>query len=410
MTQEEADRGRILQDYAETKISLCQAAKQLGVSYRQAKRLWARYKSSGMKGIVSQKRGKPSNRKLDPQVHRNVVSLIRENYPDFGPTLATEKLKKCHKISLSKETVRQVMIQVGIWSARQPKRKVYQRRLRRASEGELALMDASDHDWPEERGPRCSLHVIVDDATGKITAGHFEKEECTAGYMRACMDYFVENGVPRSFYVDRHGVFKVNAGNSIDTSLTQFGRAMKELGIGLIYALSPQAKGRVERAFGTLQDRLVKELRLQKINTIEAANDFLKSFLTSYNEQFAKPARSFCNVHRKLERDLKYVLCSKEKRVVSKNLEVSYEGVTYQIAAEQDNMSLKRADVTMITTLEGQLFIEYKGKLLKYKKYSDTPAPIKEVSIDELLKMWKKPRGSINGVSNKHPWKRGYAA
>ncbi|HEY5236263.1 MAG TPA: hypothetical protein VIJ14_08810, partial [Rhabdochlamydiaceae bacterium] len=228
--------------------------------------------------------------------------------------------------------------------------------------------------------------------------------------MRTCMDYFAKEGVPCSFYVDRHGVFKVNTGSAIDTSLTQFGRAMKELGIELIYALSPQAKGRVERAFGTLQDRLVKELRLQKIDTIEAANSYLKTFLKSHNDQFAKPARSSSNAHRRLEKDLKYVLCSKEKRKVSKDLEVSYKGMTYQIVAEQDTLHLRRASVTMITTLEGQLYIEYRGRLLKYKKYCEALAPVKEVSNDKLLKMWKERRGPNKRVPDTHPWKRGYAA
>jgi hypothetical protein len=294
------------------------------------------------------------------------------------------------------------MIESGLWLPKQKKmRRVFQRRERRSAKGELLQADGSDHKWFEERAPRCTLLVAIDDATSQITA-RFEEEETTSGYFRLMKGYIEENGIPVALYTDRYSVFKVNQGN--ENKDTQFGRAMKELGVELIFARTPQAKGRVERANGTLQDRLVKELRLQNISTIEEANAFLPAFLTKYNEKFGKKPKSTFNAHRPLKQkeNLEHILCEKNARKVSKDLEVNFEGQIYQLQACQYRHRLQGNQITVIRTLKGDLVMKYNEELLNYSIFKGS-APLildaKQLTAYKEKKKWK--------PSKNHPWKRG---
>jgi transposase len=278
MNSKEIERYETFQRFERSEITLRQAATYLNLSYRQIKRLWKKFKDEGKKGLISNRRGKTSPRAYPHHLKLKVLEVIRAKYSDFGPTLISEKLLERETWKLSKETIRAWMLENGLWVAKQERKKqIYQRRERRAAEGELLQGDGSHHDWFENRAPRCTLLVIIDDATNKITA-RFEKGETTSGYLTLMKEYIEKHGVPEALYTDRYGVFKVNQGESERGGLTQFGRAMQELGVELIYARTPQAKGRVERANGVLQDRLVKELRLQNISTIEEQMPFFRHF------------------------------------------------------------------------------------------------------------------------------------
>jgi hypothetical protein len=265
--------------------------------------------------------------------------------------------------------------------------------------GELLQADGSDHEWFEKRAPRCTLLVVIDDATGEVTA-RFEQEETTVGYFRLMKGYIEQHGVPKALYTDMYSVFKVNQGEGY---ITQFGRAMKELSIELIFARTPQAKGRVERANGTLQDRLVKELRLQNISTIEEANTFLPTFFAKYNAKFGKRAKSPVNAHRPLkqEEDLEHILCEKNSRKISKNLEISFEGKIYQLQAVKCCNRLQGKEITVIRTLQGTLVMKYQQAIFDYKILEESALSImdsKQLRMHAEKKKWKPP--------GNHPWKQ----
>jgi hypothetical protein len=403
MSTKEVEKYEIFQRCQRSEISLRQAARLLKLSYRQTKRLWKTFRQEGKDGLISKRRGKPSPRAFPIHLKREILGIIREDYSDFGPTLISEKLDEREARKISKETIRGWMVEARLWIPNHRRRKqIYQRRERRASEGELLQADGSDHKWFEERAPRCTLLVAIDDATGKVIA-RFETEETTAGYFRLMKDYIEKYGVPEALYTDRYSVFKVNQGDA--NKLTQFGRAMQELEVELIYARTPQAKGRVERANGTLQDRLVKELRLQNISTIKEANAFLPVFLAKYNQKFGKKSRSSFNAHRSLKQkeNLQHILCEKNTRKLTKDLEVSFEGQIYQIQAVNQRNRLQGSRITIIRPLGGDLVMEYEGKSLNYKKLQEIQSPLvldsKQIVTYKEKSKWRPPRT--------HPWKRG---
>lgn len=335
------------------------------------KRLWRQYKTHGVQGIISKKRGGKGNRAYPEDFKKNIVSIISRKYMNCKPGFVTEKLNDHEDIKISDEAVRQLMIKHHLWIPGQRKKQIHQRRNRRESEGEMVQMDASDHRWFENRGPKCHLHLIVDDATGKLKGGYFAKEETTEGYYKAIQPYLEREGRPVDIYCDRRGTFKVNNGKN--RKMTQFQRAMKELGINMIYAMSPQAKGRIERTFGTLQNRLVCELRLRHISTMEEANKYLEEFITDYNAKYAKSPASPFNAHRDLtpNHELKYILCFKYARRVTKNLEVKYKGQIYQLDKRYEKLQRNRIEV--IETLDGEFSFSHNNIKLRTKVFTDTP-------------------------------------
>lgn len=380
MSEKEVERYEILRRVARKELKIKDTAQLMGVGERQAKRLYKAFKEHGKKGLVSKARGKRSNRAFSKEHEEKILDLVASHYHDFGPTLAAEKLDERHNIKVSNEKLRQMMIIHGLWKPKAIRKAVaYQRRPRRKQRGELVQMDASPHDWFESRGPNCALHLAIDDATSEVLAGRFEPTETTVAYLRMFKGYVQEHGLPKQLYGDRSTIFYVSHGEKRKT--TQFTRAMKELGVKVTCANSAQAKGRVERKNGVLQDRLVKELRLQGISTIDEANEFLPIFFAEFNRKFAKPAYNTHDAHTPLKHNLnlEIAFAIKATRKITKNLEVQFENRILQIQAPNRVRRLRYQAVTVIKTLKGQLHIDYKGELLRFVEYGveETQPPIK---------------------------------
>jgi hypothetical protein len=303
-------------------------------------------------------------------VKKQGLDLLKTKYRGFGPTLAHEKLVERDELQLSVESVRKIMIEEGLWKPRKLKKVVaHQLRERRACFGELVQIDGSPHDWFEGRAETCVLLVFIDDATGKLVELQFVDSESFFSYSQAAENYFKRHGKPIAFYSDKHGIFRVNqASTGASDTITQFGRAMRELDIQIICANTPQAKGRVERANQTLQDRLPKEMRLLKINTREAGNAYLPEFMADFNKRFADEPRSDVDAHRPLtvKDDLTRILTWQESRTISKNLTVQFENVVYQIQTERPTYAMRNALVTVCADAKQNITLLYKGKSLPY--------------------------------------------
>lgn len=382
MKEHEVDRVGIMQRLAAKEIKQRHAAKLLNLSIRQVKRVFKSYKTHGAKGLVHRGRGRVGNRALPKEEKDRMLTLITTNYADFGPTLACEKLAELHGISHADETVRNLMIDAGLWIAKERKIvRLHQLRERRDCLGEMVQADGSPHDWFEGRMSKCTLLVFIDDATGKLLHLEFVESESTAAYFTAVQHYLKKHGRPLVFYIDKHGVFRVNTtkGKSADTSdsngLTQFGRAMEELDIGCIFAESAEAKGRVERVNQTLQDRLVKEMRLRGICTMEQANIYALEFIEVFNRKFAVTPKSPVNMHRPLlpTQNLHEILCEKYTRILSKQLTISYENRIYQIQTDRPTYAMRHAPVTVQKDTNGIIRIVYKGKSLDYTIVREQP-------------------------------------
>ncbi|PRE64632.1 integrase [Burkholderia multivorans] len=372
MSMRELDRLKVVEAVVEGRLMPWRAAERLGVSRRQIERLVARYRASGPVGLVSQRRGRPSNHQLPEDLAHRALSMIRERYADFGPTLACEKLWECHGLQLSKETVRRLMTEAGLWiPRRQRPPKVYQPRARRACLGELIQIDGSEHRWFENRAPQCTLLVYVDDATSRLMMLHFTATESTFSYSEATRAYLERYGKPVAFYSDKASVFRSTNASKTGSNVTHFGRAMYELNIDTFCANSSPAKGRVERAHLTLQDRLVKELRLRGISTVADANAYAPSFIATYNARFAKPPKSDFNAHRPLrdDEDLDQLLTWRETRRVSKSLTVLYDRVLYLLADTPMNRTLIHRYIDVWEYPDGRIEIRADGAALSCRQY-----------------------------------------
>lgn len=408
MSPQDLERIKLLEKIKSKKITQVEAARLLDLSERQVIRLCQEYKKFGAAGIISKHRGKPSNNRLSDDFKNKVAATIREHYSDFKPTFAHEKLFENHNLDLSVESVRQIMIAHGLWTGgKQRKIVVHQMRQRRSQYGELIQMDGSPHAWFEDRRDTCTLLVFVDDATSKIMQLRFEEQESCDGYMDALRGYIQQHGRPISLYCDKHGVFRVNAKEAQSgTGETQFGRAVRELDIDLIYANTPQAKGRVERMNATLQDRLVKELRLEKIDTIEQANAFLPKFIEAYNRRFAVEAASNIDAHREIipnENDLNQILCKRSTRVITKNLEVRYQNKVYQIKTSGMGYHMRGAKVS-VNDYKGKVSLIYRNKELAYELF-DPCKKINPVVDSKSINTHFKKRSEWKPAQD-HPWKK----
>jgi len=406
MSNREITRLEVMQRLQGKSLKQHEASRMLGVSVRQIKRLFRAYKACGPSGLVSRRRGKPSNHQLDPKTVQKAIDLICEHYRDFGPTLAHEKLTEKHELWLSRESVRRIMIAEGWWKPKRAKKpSVHQMRERRACFGELVQIDGSDHDWFEGRTPRCTLLVYIDDGTGQLLELWFVPEETFFGYCEASRHYFERYGKPVAFYSDKHGIFRVNQPRPLGTTsgLTQFGRAMQELDVQIICANTPQAKGRIERANQTLQDRLVKELRLRGISDIDSANDFLTEFRQDYNRRFAVVPRSNHDAHRPLlkSENLDIILTHQKTGTLSKNLTVQSKGVIYQIQSNRPDYALRNAQVTVCENAQGEVTILYKNKPLAYTIYQKSPRQAEVVDTKTLDRQIKVPKPPAPN----HPWR-----
>src|SRR6478609_4205603 len=357
MSKAELSRVDTLARVARGELPVAGAASLLGLSPRQVFRLLARLRAEGASGLASRRRGRPSNRRLPASVREAALAVVRERYADFGPTLAAEKLAEAHDLRLSREARRG---------------RVHQPRHRRDRLGELVQIDGCQHPWFEDRGPPCTLLVFVDDATSRLMHLRFVPAESAFAYMAATRAYIETHGKPVAFYSDRHGIFRVNHPDAAGgDGVTQFGRALHELTIAIICANSPQAKGRVERAHKTLQDRLVKELRLAGIGTIEAANAFLPAFVADYNARFAKEPRLAEDLHRPpaAHEDLDGALTWREERTVTGSLTLHYNKVLFLLEPSEVARSLARKRVTVHEFPDGRLAIRHKGVNLPYRTF-----------------------------------------
>lgn len=416
MSLKELNRVEVMERLSTKQLNQVEAAAHLELSTRQVRRLQEKYRQEGPPGLVSHRRGKPSNNRLCEAIKQEALSWIEGRYKDFGPTLAHEKLTEVHGIKLSVESVRQLMMREGYWQGKQRrKRVVHQQRLRRSRVGELVQMDGSPHDWFEGRGERCSLLVWVDDATSRLMHLRFEPCETTRGYMRGLKEYVKKHGRPLCLYTDKHGIFRQNQGSDLkELEDPQLVRALKTLGIELICANSPQAKGRVERANGILQDRLVKELRLRQISDLDSANAFLEEFRQDYNRRFAVPPKSDVDSHQQelpTDEELALILSHQEWRQLSKNLELSYHNTLYQLESTQPGYRLCRSRILVSETPEGVVTLWHQGKSLSYKTLSKQQrrtdildSKEKEHRVNQLVQARQSsPKGK---PASSHPWKQ----
>jgi len=409
MTKKELSNYEIIQNLIDGKINGTDASKQIGVTIRHIKRLKKRVDDCGAEGLIHQGRGKEGNRKLDSAIIDKMKEHLKETYYDFGPTLACEKLEENHNIKTNKETVRQTMIDLELWKVKPRKtgKKWHVWRARKDNYGELQQFDGSYHPWLEDRAEEMCLLLSVDDATGKITHAKFDYNEGVKAVFKFWLEYLAKNGLPLSVYLDKFSTYKINHKNAVDNKelITQFERAMNQVGIKPITAHSPQAKGRVERMFETLQDRLIKEMRLVNINTIEQANEFLIKYIPIFNAKFAViPARKK-DLHKKITKQVKdqlpQIFSIQKQRKVSNDYTIRFENDYFQLEQEQPTTVYKKDTVIMEKHLDDTIKINLKNKYLDYKVLPERPK--KEIDIKLPALTIKKQSNYIPPAN--HPWR-----
>ena len=372
MSAAEVSRFDTLMRLDRGEIRVADAMVLLSLERRQIYRLLERLRQEGAAGLISRKRGRPSNRRYDDAFRGRVVSLVREHYTDFGPTLAREYLAERHDIRVSCETLRQMMIAAGLWKDREARRpRPYQPRYRRDCRGELVQVDGSKHWWFEDRGPQCTLLVYIDDATSELMHLEMVESESTFSYMRATRAYIERHGKPVALYSDKHSAFRNNTASANGDGMTHLGRALHALNIEIICANSPQAKGRVERANGTLQDRLVKAMRLEGISTIDEANAFLPSYMARHNQQFARTPSDLRDLHRPLapHENIEAEMVWREQRTVTAALTLHYNKAMFILEPTPINRSLPRKRVEVCEFPDGRIEIRHEGQVLPYRVF-----------------------------------------
>lgn len=367
MSKKEIDRLTILKQVDAKNLSVAEASELMGKSERQTYRMLNRIREEGAKGIIHRLRGRKSNRGYPEALKRKIITLYRQGYSDYGPTLYSEKLLENHKISIDHETIRKWLRENAITTSIRRKRPHRKKRERRSCYGELLQFDGSYHDWFEGRGAECCLLNCVDDATGKVYL-KFAISENTQDVLQSMWDYVKQNGIPRSMYVDRASVYYAEG------KLTDFGRAMKELDVEMIYAKSPQAKGRVERFNRTLQDRLIKALREKAISNIAEANEYLqKEFMGQFNERFSVNSESV-DVHRSAEGyELENIFCYKTTRQVRNDYTINLAGGYIQLLTGQSPLPRPKQQVTVSRWLNGQMHIYFNGQELNFTELKVNP-------------------------------------
>lgn len=423
MTEKERERAALIKAVVRREMTQALAGRRLKLSVRQVKRLCRALRRGGVRALLSRRRGRASNRRIASAERERVLGLVRERYSDFGPTLAAEYLHEHHGYEHSVETLRQWMLGAGLWRAKRQRRKrAFQLRERRPRVGELIQVDGSPHAWLEARAERCTLIAFIDDASAALSYARFEPAETTNAYLRGLRDYVRRFGRPLALYSDRHSIFRKH--DPEDPMPTQFERAMRELDIEPILALTPQAKGRVERAFQTLQDRLVKALRLAGIATLEAANAFLPSFVERYNARFARAAALPEDAHHSAPATeaLRLATCQHHTRVLSKSLSCQFRGLLYQIdTGGAPAYALQGARVSLCEDFDEQypLVLLNGQRRLAYRTFQRAPRLAEQRSVDDktldsAVELARKRRaaaqGRLNARNPNHPWCRDLAA
>ena len=409
MSRKERERLTIMAGVKAQELTLVQAGELMGVGYRQGRRIWKRYPADGDAGLVHRLRGQPSARRKPTELRALALARYEEErYADFGPTLMAEHLAQ-EGLAVDHETLRRWRLAAGQHTVRRRKQKHRQWRERKPCFGAMVQLDGSHHDWFEGRGPRCVLMVMVDDATNRMRA-RFSAEETTRASYDVLAGWVRKHGLPGSLYVDRDSIYRCEGMASLAEQLagkepqTQFGRAMDALGVELILANSPQAKGRVERMNGTLQDRLVKEMRLAGIKDLESANRFLDGkYLQAFNRQFAREAASPVDVHRAAPRNLNEVLSWEEERVVQGDWTVACAGTRYQLDRQHEALSLVRRKVIVRTLRNGRVQLVYRGQQLKWRSL---PAGAVRKPVPAQKPRSAKPKPAVKPPAQNHPWRR----
>jgi hypothetical protein len=411
MSRKEVDRVSVLNEVIAKKLKQGDAGRKLDISTRQLRRILKEYRRDGPSALIHKSRGKISNNKTPQELLDCAIELVRDKYDDFGPTFASETLEKYDHLIINHDVLRLEMIKVGLWKMRQRKHKHRQWRERKEYFGEMVQFDGSHHLWFELRGKICCLLASKDDATGELY-GHFSEHEDIKGVFAFWREYIKKYGKPKSIYLDRGSVYKVNAKSVFDDPevLTQFERACKELGIEVIHAKSPQAKGRIENGFGTLQDRLVKEMRLRNISSIEEANKYLKEeFLSEYNQRFAVPAKREGNFHKPLisAENLDRIFSVQSERQVNNDFTVRLKGKWYQLSEIQPKTVLQKSKVTIEERMEGTIAIRQNNIYLSFKEIDkkDITALRKEREDKKIYVLTSNPNMARKPKLN-HIWRR----
>lgn len=408
MTEKELSRYDVINDLIDNKINGTDASKQIGVSVRHIKRLKSKVDKYGAEGLIHKSRGKTGNRKLDPEIVKKAKQFLKEKYHFCGPTLASEKLDENHNIEINKETVRGIMAKMGLWKPKHRKQsgKRHAWRARKDNYGEMQQFDGSYHIWfgCEES---CLL-LSVDDAMGKITHAKFDYNEGVIAVFKFWLEYFDKNGLPLSIYLDKFSTYKVNHKNAVDNKdlITQFERAMNQVGVSPITAHSPEAKGRVERMNGTLQDRLVKELKLAGITTMEEANEFLKEYIPKFNAKFAVAPNRKVDLHKTISEQAKeklpQIFSIQDQRKVMNDYTIMFENKFFQLNEAQPTTVYKKDTVIIEKHLNGDIKINLKGHYLNYMELPKRPKKIINIKLPALTirkqSNWKPPAD--------HPWRR----
>lgn len=412
MTQKELSKYEIIKNLIGGKINGTEAAKQIGLSVRQIKNIKARVIEQGLKGIIHKSRGKESNRKIDSKIIKEAKQNLKNRYFDFQPSFAMEKLRDEHHIKLSKEKTRQIMIEMNLWKPKPRKRNKEYRSWRQRKDyyGEMEQFDGCYYDWLENRGPRCCLLASIDDATGKITNLKFDYDEGIKPVFNFWKKYVKTCGKPIKIYLDRFSTYKNTHKSVIDNPdvKTQFQRALNQLNIEPIFAFSPQAKGRVERLFHTLQHRLVREMRLSKISNLEQADEFVKKiFIPRFNAQFSVLPKSKKDIHRQLAKfekeKLEQIFSRQEARIVNNDFTIRYKTNWLQLSEKQPALVRKKEKVVIEERTDGAIFISLRGKYLNYFMLPEKPKKIVEAKIPALTtnkSNWKPPID--------HPWRKSF--
>jgi len=409
MSKKEVRRLKVLERVKGGEMTQVKASEVLGISDRQVRNILARLREEGDRGIIHGNRGKSSPRKMSSAKEDLIAKIVGRRYRGFGPTLAAEKLEECEKIRVSNEKLRQIMLAKGLWKRKRRGGKIYRWRERKEYFGEMVQMDGSHHDWLEGRGSRMVLMGYVDDATGRFF-GRFYDYEGLFPAMDSLRRYIQVYGSPLSLYLDKHSTYKTTRQPDLDELLrgeqaqTQFERAAKELGIEIIHANSPQAKGRIERTFGTLQDRLVKELRLARVGTIEEANRFLEEFMPRYNKRFAKMALKQGDLHRRLPIGIKFrdILCIKAKRTIANDYTIRWRGRRFLI--DDASLVMRRQKVEVREHLDGQITIKFNRRYLDFHEIFEAK-PAKVTKAKKSPSEVRKKKGKYIPPPH-HPWKR----
>jgi transposase len=401
MSRREAMRLHIVHQALERKLTQREAARLMGLSERQVRRLVKRVRGEGDEGICHRARGNASNRRIPPQVKARVLALFRTQYSDFNLVHATEKLGELHGLTVHAETLRLWVRAAGLPYRRRKARAHRRWRERKAHRGELLQFDGSHHDWFEGRGPRCVLLGAIDDATNTV-AGRFYDYEGTWPALDSLKRYIRRYGIPQSIYLDKHTTYKSGAPPTLEEQLqdqqplSQVEQSLAALGIEVIHANSPQAKGRVERLFKTLQDRLVREMRLRGIKSVAEANAFLRLYLPQHNQRFRQPAASPADLHRPAppSRTLDRVFCIRTERTVKRDFTVAHNGKLYQI-----ERATRAQKVTVEERLDGTLHLTYHGQELRYR-----PIPRRPSAATPPLPRLQARQSWIPPVD--HPWRK----